>query len=304
MATAELLSPPPTLEETTVYSAAQNPPTVLGSVILKQEVSPGSPKIPPSSTDKPQRNDTENILTPGNPDKDGKSGRSRTITESKRSVKAVSPISPCNLSDTLDVTPAVNYPNRTFRPGMLEILSDDSGTDICDAVIASSNVRPATVFRVIKGQSLITKTGPYASKHFIAVKVTNIKVEKNTKYLYGMLRIRGASHKTLAWFNGRNIYARDAVNIRFPDASQPRCQVNDGRTDAETISRAIARDPEASNEVPVSNLSAPVQVETSRAGFEYSTSWKMQLPVLSGQPMVASKHQCPAWVQLRRILQS
>ena len=100
---------------------------------------------------------------------------------------------------------------------------------------------------------------------------------------------------TLAGLNGRNIYAWDAANIWFPDASPPRRQVNDGRTGAETKSRAIARDHEASDEVPVSNLSAPVQVETSRAGREYSPSWQMQLPVLSDQPMVASKDRGPAW---------
>ena len=193
VATAELPSPPPTLDETTVYSAARNPPTVLGNVILKQQVSPGSPKIPPSSTDKPHRNDTEEFLTPGNLDKGGKSGRWRTITESQRRVKAVSPSSPSAPSDTLDVTPAVNYPNRTFCPGMVVVLSDDSGTDLCDAVVAGSNVRPATVCRVIKGQSLITKTGPFASKEFMAVKVTNIKVKKNTKYPYRRLKIKGTS---------------------------------------------------------------------------------------------------------------
>ena len=106
--------------------------------------------------------------------------------------KAASPSSPSTPSDTLDFTLAVNYRNRTFCPGMVVILSDDSGTNLCDAVIAGLNVRPATACRVIKGQSLITKTGPFASKDFIAVKVSNIKIKKNTKYPYWRLRIGGA----------------------------------------------------------------------------------------------------------------
>lgn len=186
-------------------------------------------------------------------------------------------------------TPDVTYANETFRPGMIVILSDDSGTALCDSLIACSSAKPAaTVCRVIKGQSLITKTGPFASKYFIAVKVTNIKVKRNTKYPYRPLGIRGASPQTLAGLKQRNLYAWEAANISFPDAGPPRFQGNEGRADEETKWRAIPSASDSNYEVLVGDLPPPLQVQTTEASLDYRHSWQRHLSVLSDQPIAPS----------------